>query len=216
MFFLVLLMMFGMFATDMYAPALPQMAQQFGERESLVNMTVALFFAFSIVGTLVLGPVSDKVGRRPVLIFAIVLFIGSSVGCAAAPGVWVLLLFRIIQAVACGGIMSLNLAVVRDSFVGSSRVTALMITQAISVIGPIIAPVFGAQLLVWFSWRASFVVLTALGSAALVCALVFRESLAPQDRSERALVKSLMGLAVVARNWRFMAFLIAKIGRAHV
>ncbi|MDR0592535.1 MAG: MFS transporter [Bifidobacteriaceae bacterium] len=208
-FFLVLLMMFVMFSTDMYAPALPQMAEQFGESESLVNMTVALFFAFNIVGMLVLGPVSDKTGRRPVLFVAIGLFTAASVGCAAAWGIWALIGFRVVQAIACGGIMSVNLAVVKDSFVDGSRVTVLMITQAISVVGPIAAPVFGAQLLVWFSWRATFVVLTVLGLVALGCCVAFRESLAPEDRAPGALVTSLRGLAVVGRNWRFMVFLLA-------
>ncbi|MDR2374099.1 MAG: MFS transporter [Bifidobacteriaceae bacterium] len=207
--FLVVLQMFAMFSTDMYAPALPSMADEFQEPESLVNMTVVLFFAFNIVGMLVFGPVSDKVGRRPVFLLGISLFVVASAGCAMAAGVWALIALRIVQAIACGGVMSLCLAVVKDSFVGDSRVTVLIVIQGISIVGPIAAPVIGAQLLVWFSWRATFVVLTGLGLIALGCALVFRESLKPEDRSDGSLVASLRGLGRVAKNGRFMVFMLA-------
>jgi DHA1 family bicyclomycin/chloramphenicol resistance-like MFS transporter len=206
--YLILLMMFVIFSTDMYAPALPIMTGEFHTSETLVNMTVVLFFAFMIAGMLVLGPMSDKVGRRPILLFGTGLYVLASLGCVAAWSIWALIGFRIVQAVACGGLMSVNLAVVKDTFAGQSMVTVLMITQAISVIGPIAAPVIGAWLLAWFSWRASFVVLAALGAAAFACALVFRESLAPEARTEGSVGASLRGLGRVARNGRFMVFLL--------
>ncbi|MDR2381398.1 MAG: MFS transporter [Bifidobacteriaceae bacterium] len=206
--FLVLLQMFTMFSTDMYAPALPHMATEFNEPESLVNMTVVAFFAFTIVGTLLLGPMSDKGGRRAILFVAISLFVAASAGCMAAGSVGALIIFRVFQALACGGIMSVTLAIVKDSFEGPSRVTVLMIIQAISVIGPIIAPVFGAQLLVWFSWRATFAFLTLMGLAALGCALIFKESMPSSDRVAGSLWLSLRGLAGVARNGQFMVFML--------
>jgi DHA1 family bicyclomycin/chloramphenicol resistance-like MFS transporter len=210
--FLILLMMFVIFSTDMYAPALPSMTGEFNTSETLVNMTVLLFFACMIVGMLVLGPMSDRAGRRPILLFGTALYVAASLGCVFAWSIWALIVFRIIQAIACGGLMASNLAVVKDTFVGQSMVTVLMITQAISVIGPIAAPVFGAWLLEWFSWRASFVVLAALGAAAFVCSLVFRESLAPENRSQGSLASSLSGLGKVARNGRFMVFLLVCVG----
>ena len=206
--YIVVLQMFSIFATDMYTPALPDMVTQFGESESIVNMTVLLFFAFNIVGMLLFGPLSDKTGRRPIILLMVSLFIVASLACAAATTIWALIGFRVVQAIACGGNLSLTLALVKDTFMGRSRETVLMITQAITVIGPILAPVFGAQMLLWFSWRAVFVALALLGVIGLFLAVLSRESLAVEDRAEGSLAASLKGLAVVAKNGRFMVFML--------
>jgi DHA1 family bicyclomycin/chloramphenicol resistance-like MFS transporter len=135
-------------------------------------------------------------------------YVLASVGCVLSPTIEALLLFRSLQAIAAGGVMAMSIAVVRDCFEAKSRETVIMITQAIFVVGPILAPIFGAVVLIWFSWRAIFAVLACGGAFALILTFVFKESLPDDERMEGSMIHSFSGLAVVARNKSFMVFML--------
>jgi DHA1 family bicyclomycin/chloramphenicol resistance-like MFS transporter len=207
--YIAVLQMFAMFSTDLYAPALPSMTEYFQTSESIVNLTLAVFFMFQLVGMMVFGPVSDRYGRKPVLLVGTLSYIVTSIGCVFVQDIWLLILLRAPQAMSVGAVMSMATALVKDCFSGRVRENVLVLLQAIFVLGPIAAPVIGAQLLQFFSWRACFVFLVILGCLAALLTFFFAESLPVESRSEGSFLGSFKGLATVAKNRDFMLFMLA-------
>ncbi|MDR2108186.1 MAG: MFS transporter [Coriobacteriales bacterium] len=206
--YITLLQMFTMFSTDLYTPALPGMTVYFQTSESIVNLTLVVFFVFQLLGMLVFGPVSDRYGRKPILLIGASAYILTSLGCTLAQNIGVLIGFRALQAFAVGAATSMATALVKDCFIGRTRENVLVLVQAVFILGPIIAPVIGAQTLQFFSWRASFAILVLLGMVVFVLTLFFRESLPISERLTGSFFASFRGLAVVAKNRDFMLFLL--------
>jgi DHA1 family bicyclomycin/chloramphenicol resistance-like MFS transporter len=207
--FLVFTQMFGMFATDMYSPALPMMATYFSTNAAMVNLTIAGFFAFQLLGMLVFGPISDKFGRKPALLFGAFLFTISSLGCIFAPTIELFLALRLLQAIAGGAGSVVSMAVIRDCFDGSTRENVLLWMQAIFVLGPIAAPLIGGQLLLFFSWRATFVVLTILGAIGCAMTFIFQESLPAELKLSGSVLSSFRGIPQVFKDRAFIWFMAA-------
>lgn len=143
-------------STDMYMPSLPKMADYFGAAPVVVNMTMVAFFISMSVGMLIMGPLSDRSGRKSVLIISLLLYMIASVFCAITSSVYFLILMRIVQGIGAGGMVSLSIAIIKDCFDGSTRATALAVVQSMSVIAPILAPVIGALIIQVSTWRTVF------------------------------------------------------------
>lgn len=197
------------FSLDIYTPAVPEMPAHFDTTESMVNLTLLGFYLFFAIGLLLFGPVSDKYGRKPVLVGGILAYVAGSTLCACAPSIYVLIAARVVQALGAGAVNAVSLALVKDCFVSRRRGTLLAIIQVLAVIGPVIAPLMGGIILQFASWRAVFWVLAALGALCLVAALLFVESLAPKDRLRDGAIRSLAGLLRIARQRKFMLIAIA-------
>ncbi|MDR1082755.1 MAG: MFS transporter, partial [Coriobacteriales bacterium] len=208
-FYVLYCQLFSMFATDMYTPALPVLAGQLATSDSLANLTLVVFFVFLMVGMVLFGPISDRVGRKPVLYLGCVLFTLTSLACAFAQNITTLIIARLFQALAAGMIEVVGMALVKDCFDGKTRENVLLWIQAAFVLGPIIAPLIGGQVLIFFSWRATFVVLAILGVFGLLMTVLFRESLLPEQRMSGTLLHSYVGLVRVTRRKPFMLFLFA-------
>ncbi|MBO0739200.1 MAG: multidrug effflux MFS transporter, partial [Alphaproteobacteria bacterium] len=158
-------------ALHMLVPSLPLLAAVFDAPAPRVQLVLTLFLAGIAAGQLVYGPVSDRFGRRPVLIAGLVLFLAGSTLCALAWSLPVLIAGRVIEA--CGGCagMVLGRAIVRDVFDREHSASAIaMITMAMTL-APSISPAIGAFLAEWVSWRADFAALGALGGVSLVLTL---------------------------------------------
>jgi MFS transporter, DHA1 family, multidrug resistance protein len=152
----------------MPVPSLPLLAAVFAAPAGAVQLILTLFLAGIAVGQLVYGPVSDRFGRRPVLVAGLVLFLAGTALCGLAWSLPVLIVGRIIQA--CGGCagMVLGRAIVRDLFDRERSASAIAtITMAMSL-APSISPAIGAYLAEWIGWRADFALLGALGAAVLI------------------------------------------------
>ncbi|MBF6328064.1 multidrug effflux MFS transporter [Nocardia transvalensis] len=150
-------------ATDMYVPGLPDMATSLGTDAAGAQLSLTGFLAGIIVGQLVLGPLSDVAGRRPVLLAGTVAFAALSAVCALAPTVEVLDAARVGQGVSGAAGIVVARAVVTDLFDDHDLAAMYSRLGAITAAAPILAPMAGGALLLVFSWRAVFAVLAALG-----------------------------------------------------
>ncbi|MER6841018.1 multidrug effflux MFS transporter [Streptomyces platensis] len=150
-------------ATDMYVPALPDLARSLGTDASGAQMSLTGFLAGIIVGQLVLGPLSDAVGRRPVLMGGSVLFAVFSTVCALAPTVEVLNAARVGQGVTGAAGIVVSRAVVADLFDDRELSSVFSRLGAITAMAPVLAPLAGGALLLMVSWRYVFVVLALMG-----------------------------------------------------
>lgn len=187
-FLLILLGMltaFGPFVTDMYLPALPTMTGYFGTSVSMVQLGLTFSMIGLALGQLLVGPVSDKYGRRRPLIASMVLFIISTVACIFSPDVVFFTAMRFLQGIAGAGGIVISRSVATDEFSGKELMKMLAIIGAINGIAPIAAPVVGGVMLSATDWRGIFAVLLLLGVVLLVGSIMFRESL-PGNAAARA------------------------------
>lgn len=179
---LTTLVALGPLSTDLYLPALPTLAQAFATDAARVQLTLSVFLAGFAVAQLFYGPLSDRYGRRPIMLFGLVLYLVSSVACMLATSIDALILARFFQALgACAGPV-LGRAIVRDVYGPVQAARVLAYISGAMAIAPMIGPLLGGWLTVWFGWRANFAALS-LFSAVQVTAtfLLLGESNAHRD-----------------------------------
>lgn len=200
----------GPLAIDMYLPALPTIAREFGVDSSLVQSSLAAYFIGIAVGQAFYGPLSDRLGRKPILYLGLTLFMVSSIGCALAANVEVLIAFRFLQALGGCAPIVIPRAIVRDHFDQAGSVRMLSVLMLVMGLAPILAPLVGGQLLVHFGWRAVFWLLTAYAAVWLtVVATLLPESL-PAARRLRHPIGEVVGVYWrLARDRRFMGHALA-------
>lgn len=175
-------------STDLYLPALPRMAENFKAAPSLINLTLILFFIFYAAGSLFWGPLSDKYGRKRILLTGLIIYTSASALCAFSGNVYQLIGFRIIQAIASGAATAVAQAVVKDSYSGRKRVSVLAVVTSMSMISPIVAPVVGALILSFTSWRGVFAVLTLIGLLITFAVIAMEETI--DQRSTGSILES--------------------------
>ncbi len=193
---------------DMYTPAIPHMTDYFDADAGTVNLTLVDYYLFFAVGLLLFGPVSDRFGRKPVLVAGVVTYVAASALCALAFDIWMLVAMRIVQALGAGATSAVSTAVVKDAIAADKREMVLSVVQVMFVIGPVLAPVVGALVLQVADWRMTFWVLALIGGGCLVLVLLFEETLPVQERAQTGVAGTLKSLVVVAKNKGFSAFLL--------
>ncbi|MCX4778018.1 Bcr/CflA family multidrug efflux MFS transporter [Streptomyces sp. NBC_01264] len=168
---------------DMYLPALPTVTTALNSPAATVQLTLTACLAGMALGQLVIGPMSDKWGRRRPLLIGMVVYVLATAICAFAPTVELLIAFRLLQGLAGAAAIVIARAVVRDLYDGVEMARFFSTLMLISGVAPIIAPLIGGQVLRFADWRGVFVVLTVVG--ALLTLLVWRrlgETLPPERR----------------------------------
>lgn len=202
---LALISAFPPLSTDMYLPALPKMVSVLDTSQSQVNLTLSLFFIFFAAGLLIWGPLSEKYGRKPILSTGLVIYIISSILCAISGSITQLIIFRIFQAIGGAASTAVATAVVKDLYDGKKREHILAIVMTMVIIAPVLAPMLGALLLKFTSWRAVFWVLTGIGALALAAGCLMDETL--DHRYQGSTLHSLGRLGVVIKNPGFSSLL---------
>jgi len=173
----------GPLSIDMYLPALPGMAEEFGVSTQMVANTLPAYFLGLAVGQLIYGPVSDRIGRKKPLYFGLLLYVVASLLCTFATSEWSLIFSRILQALGgCVGVVIAR-AAIRDRLDVQASAQAFASMMIVMGIAPVIAPALGAWLLIYFEWHAIFVALALIGIICCICvALFFKETLQPEHR----------------------------------
>lgn len=211
--FIVSLSAFIPLSIDIYLPALPTMATVFGDTTGLINFTLIAFFIFFGLSTLIWGPLSDKFGRKPILLVGLSIYVIGSILCISANNIYMIILYRIIQAIGSGSVVAVAGAIVKDSFEGRKGESVMAIVQSMTMLAPAIAPVLGAFILKSTSWRGIFVLLTVFGIGAFLGAIFFQETINKKHTGN--IFSSIGRLVHVAKNPRFsslmMVFLLSSI-----
>lgn len=158
-------------STDLYLATLPGMAADFGVAAADVQHTLSLFVIGFGTAQLVSGPMSDRFGRRPILIGGLTLYLLSSIACAVAPGLGWLVAARFAQAVGCCTGVVVARAIIRDAYTPSEGAHILAKASSMLSLAPLLGPVLGGYLQVAFGWRAAFVSLTLGGATVWIAAL---------------------------------------------
>jgi MFS transporter, DHA1 family, multidrug resistance protein len=162
---LAMLTSLGPLSTDMYLPALPAIAQGLGTSIAGTQATLSFFLVGFACGQFFYGPISDRVGRKPVLLFGLALFLAATIGCILARSVETLTIARFLQALGASGPIVLARAIVRDLYEGPRAGRELSRMGSIMGLVPAIAPILGGLMLLVFDWRAIFVAILLAGLA---------------------------------------------------
>jgi MFS transporter, DHA1 family, multidrug resistance protein len=178
---------------DMPLPALVSQMHALSTNSSLAGLTMSLFMAAFAASPIIYGPLSDRYGRRPVLLAGLLLFAIGRALAASAGSIGMLLVARLVQGAGAGVGMTLAFAIVRDLFEGRAARTRLAAIAVVANVAPIIAPTIGAALLGWVGWRGIYGVI-ALSGVLLLCAVVFglRETKPPGRPAGEALLPRLV------------------------
>ena len=180
-------------ALHMLVPALPLLAVVFDATPSAVQLVLTLFLVGIATGQLVYGPLSDRFGRRPVLIAGLVLFLAGTLLCGVAWSLPALIIGRTLQALGgCAG-MVLGRAIVRDVYDRERSASALATIMMVMSLAPSLSPAIGAYLVEWSGWRADFVLLGMVGTAVLILTAVkLEETRAPAPVNFVGMIGSLI------------------------
>lgn len=169
---LTALVAFGPISTDMYLPSLPTIGEDLGADVGRVQLTLSLFLAGFALAQLIAGPLSDRFGRRPVLLGGLALYTVASVGCLLAPTIETLTAARFVQALgACTGSV-LGRATVRDIHGPEQAARVLAYMGSAMALAPMVAPMVGGYLVAWSGWRSVFAVLVGFGGLLLLAVLI--------------------------------------------
>ena len=194
-------------AMDMYLPSLPEVTRSLHAPAATVQLTLTACLAGMALGQLVVGPMSDRWGRRRPLLAGLAVFVVATVLCALAPTVELLVAFRLAQGLAGAAAIVLARAVVRDLHDGVAMARFFSTLMLISGVAPIVAPLIGGQILRVTDWRGVFAVLTVVG--VLIGVLVWTrlpETLAPAQRHSGGVGEALRSMRALLADRSFTGY----------
>lgn len=187
---LALLTSLGPLTTDMYLPSLPDITHLLDASVAQTQYTLSVFLVGFASGQLIYGPISDRVGRRRILLIALLAILLSDIACAIAPNIEVLIGARFIQGVATAGPIVLARSVVRDLYSGARAGQELALMGAVMGIVPATAPLLGSFIHQYFGWRAIFALQTLLGLLVFVIVFIALPETIRERRPERLTLRS--------------------------
>lgn len=197
-------------STDLYLASLPGLAARFDASAATVQLTLSLFMGGFGAMQLVAGPMTDRYGRRPLLIGALSLFVAASLACAASPDMTVLVAARFAQAVGCCTVVVVGRAIVRDAFAPADGARVLAHASSILGVFAMAGPIVGSLLEVAFGFRGAFVFIAALGAALLaISARMLPETLARPDVHALVPRQVIAGYAAISRSPVFLSYTAA-------
>ena len=198
----------GPLTTDMYLPSLPDIARLLGASSAQVQLTISAYLIGFAAGQIIYGPVSDRHGRKPVLIGAIALYCAASLACAVSTSIEMLIVARAFQALGGSGGIVLTRAIVRDIYSGAHAGRELSVIGSVMALAPVLAPILGGLIQTAFGWRVTFLALVGAGFAgAAVVWVLLPETLNNRAAEPVSLPSMLRSYRIVGRNPAYLAYL---------
>jgi len=195
---------FPALTTDIYLPGFPAMTKYFNTSASSIQMTLMATMIGIALGQLIIGPLSDKHGRKPPLVVSLVVFILSTIGCIYSKNINLFIAFRFLQGLSCSSGMVLSRAILADTFSGPKLSKSLAINTAIMGCTPAIAPVIGGLILTFSSWYGEFVFLLLIGIIFLFSTLRLNESLPAEQRKNDSSDNLIRNLSTTLSNKNYL------------
>jgi DHA1 family bicyclomycin/chloramphenicol resistance-like MFS transporter len=194
----------------MYLPALPEINRDLHASASAVQLTLTACLVGISGGQLLIGPISDRTGRRPPLLIGLAAFVGSSIACAVAPNIYALAGFRLIQGIGGAAGIVISRSIVRDLYSGVAMARFFSTLMLATGLGPVLAPQLGSWVLTVTTWRGVFVVLAGLGVILLFTAWWrVPETLPPERRAEGSFQSTWATMISVGRDRVFIGYALA-------
>ena len=188
---------FGPFVTDFYLPALPEMTEFFHTSPALASMSLTTGMIGLAAGQVFIGPLTDKYGRKRILVASMFIFAIASVLCIISPNIYVFNLMRIFQGIAGAGGIVISKSMATDMFSGKELANFMALLGSINGIAPVCAPVIGGVMAGITTWQGVFCLLLAIGLILMVCSWFMPETLP----SEKRINKSCLHASPLA-HWR--------------
>lgn len=208
--YLVGLSAFGSFVNDMYLPTLPEMTRYFDCSVSVVQLGLTMGMAGLGIGQLIMGPVSDKYGRKPVLIITLSIFIIAAIVSVFSPTIHFFLGCRLVQGIGASGGYFLSRTIPADIYSGRPLAKMMALIGAINGFAPASAPVLGGLLAVADGWKGIFYVLAGFAALLICVGIPLKESLKPQNRFKGKLMDAFKEYPMLIKNKRFMIHILLK------
>ena len=194
-------------STDFYLASLPGLARTFAASVATVQLTLSVFVLTFGMMQLVIGPLSDRLGRFPVTFAGIALYAMASAACALAPSIELLILARLLQAIGCCSVVVVARAIIRDLFDPLAGARVMAQASTLLALGPLIGPILGSVLEVRYGFRATFAVLAVFAVALLVATFLrLSETNAHRDRDALRPGPLLRNCARVLRSRHFLGY----------
>jgi DHA1 family bicyclomycin/chloramphenicol resistance-like MFS transporter len=198
----------GPLSTDMYLPSLPQIAGDLTATTPQVQLTLSAYLIGFACGQILYGPISDRHGRKPVLLAAVALFCMASLACALSTSIEMLIAARTAQALGGSGAVVLTRAIVRDLYSGARAGRELSLIGSVMALAPVLAPIAGGMMQSALGWRSIFLIMVVAGAAGL--ALVWTllpETLTRREAKAASRSPMLQSYRIVISNRVFLAYL---------
>ncbi|WP_027721672.1 Bcr/CflA family efflux MFS transporter [Maridesulfovibrio zosterae] len=202
--FIAMLAAFPSLSTDMYLPALPIIQEQWSISLVSVNLSLIMFFVFFSFCMLIYGPLSDRFGRKPVLIAGVGMYVAGCFLCSFSPNIQFLVISRIIQAAGAASASALSMALTKDLYHGVERQKILAYIGVIVPLCPMVAPMIGSLILKYLAWKWIFVCQAVLASIAFGGAILFKE---PEfEKTSGGILAVMSRYLVVLKNIKFSLY----------
>ena len=209
-FILGLLAMLMPLSIDMYLPALPVISAQFGVPAGSAQMTLSTYILGFALGQLLYGPMADSLGRTPVILGGTLVFAGAAVACALAQTIDHLIFMRFLHGLAAAAASVVINALMRDIYPKEEFSRMMSFVMLVTTIAPLVAPMAGGAVLVWFSWHAIFWILALAALLASAMIFFFIDETLPAEHRQKFHIRTTIGnFASLFRHKRVLSYMLA-------